>query len=135
MPADVVKSGLLEPTMFITRDADTMRLERQRAGGWTEHDIALTLDTMKAVYNNLPGDGYYLQIPNMFHVNFTDLPYWSPIMPLVGMTGPINDQRGFDIVNAYSLAFFDKELKGLPSPLLNGPSKQYPEVTIQTLRH
>ncbi len=135
MPADVVKSGLQQPTMFITRDADTMRLERQRAGGWSENDIALTLNTMKALYNNLPRDGYYLQIPNMFHLNFTDLPYWSPIMSLVGMTGPINGQRGFDIVNAYSLAFFDKELKGQPSPFLNGPSKQYPEVNIAILRH
>lgn len=46
-------------------------------------------------------------------------------------TGPINAQRGYDIVNAYSVAFFDKELKGQPSPLLNGPSKQYPEVNIE----
>ena len=50
IPADVVKAGLQQPTMFITRDADTMRLERQRSGGWTEKDIALTLGTMRAVY-------------------------------------------------------------------------------------
>jgi predicted dienelactone hydrolase len=135
MPADVVKSGLQQPSMFITRDADTMRLERQSTGGWSEKDIALTLTNMKAVYEGLPGDGYYLQIPNIFHVNFTDLPYWSPIMSQLGLTGPINGQRGFDIVNAYSLAFFDKELKGKPSSLLNGPSKQYPEVNFETLRH
>jgi predicted dienelactone hydrolase len=132
MPADVVKLGLKQPVMFTTRDAGTMRLEHQRAGGWSEEDIALTLNTMRAVYKSLPGDGYYIEIPGMFHVNFTDLPYWSPVMSQLSLTGPINGQRGFDIVNAYSLAFFDKELKGQPSPLLNEPSKQYPEVHFET---
>ncbi|MCL4562236.1 MAG: carboxylic ester hydrolase [Chloroflexi bacterium] len=131
MPLDVVKTGLHQPAMFLTRDAATMRLEHQRAGGWSEKDIALTIDTMRAVYDHLPGDGYYVQIPNMFHINFTDVPYWSPIMPLIGFTGPITPQKGFDIVNAYTLAFFDKELKGQPSPLLNGPSTQYPGVTFE----
>jgi len=134
MPADVVRAGLQQPSMFITRDADTMRLERQRSGGWTEKDIALTLSTMRTVYERLSGDGYYIEIPTMFHVNFTDLPYWSPITMQLGLTGPIDGQRGFDIVNAYSLAFFDKYLSAQPSPLLNEPSKHYPEVTIETRR-
>ena len=128
--ADVVKAGLKRPTMFITRDAGTMRLERERAGGWTEKDIALTLDTMKSVYQNLPGDGYYVEIPKMFHLNFTDAPYWSPVTSLIGLTGPINGQRGFDIVNAYTLAFFDKELKGQTSLLLDETSDKYPEVNF-----
>jgi predicted dienelactone hydrolase len=131
LPADVVKMGLKQPTMFITRDANTMRLEHQMAGGWSEKDIALTLNTMRAVYKSLPGDGYYIEIPGMFHINFTDLPYWSPVMSQLGLTGPIDGQRGFDILNAYSLAFFDKELKGQPSSLLNGPSKQYPDVSFE----
>jgi predicted dienelactone hydrolase len=130
LPANVVKLGLQQPAMFITRDAGTMRLEHQRFSGWSEKDIALTLNTMRAVYESLPGDGYYVQIPGMFHVNFTDLPYWSPLMSQIGVTGPINAQRGFDIVNAYSVAFFDEELKGQPSSLLNGSSQPYPEVTF-----
>jgi predicted dienelactone hydrolase len=135
IPADAVKNGLQQPSMFITRDAATMRLERKQAGGWTEKDIALTLDTMRTVYKNLPGDGYYIEIPKMFHLNFTDFPYWLPIALQIGLAGPINGQRGFDIVNAYSVAFFDKYLNGRPSLLLNGPSKQYPEVNFETRRH
>ena len=135
LPANVVKAGLQQPGMFLTRDANTMRLERARSGGWTENDIALTLDTMRTVFQNLQGDGYYVEIPKMFHINFTDAPYWSPIMSLIGLTGPINGQRGFDIVNGYSLAFFDKQLEDQPSPLLNGPSKQFPEVNFEKRRH
>lgn len=135
IPADVVKASLHQPTMFITRDAATMRLERERSGGWTEKEIALTLDTMRALYESLPGDGYYLQIPNMFHINFTDAPAWSPITSQIGLTGPINGQRGFDLVNAYTLAFFDRYLKDQPSSLLDGPSEQYPEVNFESRRH
>lgn len=134
IPADAVKTGLQQPSMFITRDADTMRLERQRFGGWTEHDIALTLNTIRTVYENLPGDGYYLQIPHMFHLNFTDFPYWSPITSLIGLTGPINGQRGFDIINAYSVAFFDRHLKSHSATRFDGLTKQYPGAPFEMRR-
>ncbi|MEP7289091.1 MAG: carboxylic ester hydrolase, partial [Chloroflexota bacterium] len=134
MPADVVQAGLRQPSMWITRDANTMRLERQRAGGWSEADITQTLSTMQAVFNEeSAGDGYYVQVPGLFHVNFTDAPYFTPLAPQLGFSGPnINAQRGFDIINAYSLAFFDQHLEGRPSALLDGPSKQYPEVLFET---
>jgi hypothetical protein len=84
------------------------------------------------VYERLPGNGYYLQVPNMFHLNFTDLAYWLPITSQLGLTGQIDSQRGCDILNAYSLAFFDRTLKNQSSPLLSGPSQQYPEVNFET---
>ena len=40
MPVDVVTFGLRQPALWITRDAETMRLERRRSGGWTEADIS-----------------------------------------------------------------------------------------------
>ncbi len=88
---------------------------------------------MRAVFNKEPaGNGYYVQVPGMFHVNFTDAPYFSPLAPQFGFAGPIDAQRGFDIVNAYSLAFFDQYLEGHPAALLDGPSNQYPEVLFET---
>jgi hypothetical protein len=126
MPVDVVQTGLRQPSMWISRPAETMHLE-----GWSETDIALTLDSMQAVFNEgTVGDGYSVSIPGMFHVNFTDAPYFTPIAPFLGLTGPINAQRGFDIINAYSLAFFNLHLKGLSSALLDGPAKPYPEVLL-----
>lgn len=133
MPADVVRAGLRQPSMWITRPASSMRLERQRAGGWSEAGIAQTLNTMQAVYNkSLAGDGYYVSVPGMFHVNFTDTPYFTPLAPQLGFAGPIDAQRASNIVNAYSLAFFDQHLQGRPAALLDGPAKQYPEVLFET---
>src|SRR5262249_36050489 len=97
MPADVVQAGLRQPSMWITRPASSMQLE-----GWSEADITQTLTTMQAVFNKeAAGDGYYVSIPGMFHVNFTDAPYFTPLAHQIGLTGPIDAQRGLDIVNAY----------------------------------
>ncbi len=124
MPADVVQAGLKQPSMWITRPASDMRLE-----DWSAADIAQTLNTMQDVFNKEPvGDGYYVSIPGMFHVNFTDAPYFTPLAQQIGLSGPINAQRGSTIVNAYSLAFFEQHLEGGLQALLDGSAHQYPEV-------
>jgi hypothetical protein len=33
---------------------------------------------MRSVYERLPGDGYYTQVPGTFHADMTDVPLWSP---------------------------------------------------------
>ena len=136
MPISVVQAGLKKPSMWITRDADVMRLERQRAGGWPEDEIHAHLTSMRAVYESLEGEGYFVQVDGIFHSNFTDIPAWSPLVRWLGAAGQMDVQRAHEIINAYSVAFFDRELKGLQEPLLEGPAKEYPEVRIERrIRH
>lgn len=134
MPDDVVRAGLQQPTMWITRDADTMRLERRRAGGWPEAAIEDHLTTIRAVYESLPGDGYYVQVPGMFHLDMNDVPMLSPLAFQFGLSGPIGVERAHHIVKAYSIAFFDRHLKGRPAALLDGPAAEFPEVLIESSR-
>ena len=135
MPADVVKSGLRQPTMWITRDAETMRLERKRGGGWSEADIEQHQTTMRAVFEkSQPGEGYFVQVAGMFHINLTDIPYWNRLNYRLGFTGPIDAQRAHRIINAYTLAFFDRHLMGRPAVLLDQPAELYPEVSFETRR-
>jgi predicted dienelactone hydrolase len=131
MTFDVVAAGLRQPSMWITRKAEWMRLERQRAGGWSEDEIEAHLTSMRAVYEGLSGPGYFVQVPGMFHSNFMDVPNWFPLASLVGLSGPINGRRGHDIVNAYTVAFFDRHLKEERGELLDGPSARYPEVLFE----
>ena len=112
-----------------------MRLERERAGGWPEAEIEAHLTSMRAVYGSLTGAGYFVQVPGMFHSNFLDVPLWSPLASMIGLTGPIDGRRAHEIINAYSLALFDRHLKGRPAALLDGPATQYPEVLFETRRH
>ena len=135
MPVDVVKSGLQQPTMWITRDAETMRMERRRAGGWPEAEISQHLTSMQAVFGSLRGAGYFVQVPGMFHINFTDIPYWSPVLRWLRVIGPIDSHRAHDIINAYSLAFFNRHLLDKTQALLDGPASQYPEVILTTKKH
>jgi predicted dienelactone hydrolase len=134
MPNSVVKAGLKQPSMWITRDADVMRLERRRAGGWSEEEIRAHLTSMRAVYESLPGEGYFVQVPGIFHSNFTDIPAWSPLVRWLGAAGPMDVQRAHNIINAYTLAFFDRHVKGQHVTLLDGPAEEYPEVIIERLK-
>lgn len=134
MPVSVVQEGLRQPAIWITRDAEYMRLERQQAGGWPEIEIEAQLTSMQAVYDSLPAEGYYVKIPGTFHSNFTDLPYWSPLIPRLGLAGPIGVERAFDIINAFSLAFFDRHLKGETTAGFDELLERFPEVSLETHR-
>lgn len=126
MPPEVLCRGLCQPTMFLTRDAETMERE-----GWSAADASETLTTMRAVYDTLPAAGYFVQVRGMFHQDFSDAPLLSPLTSVLGLTGPIEPKRAHDILTAYSLAFFDSALKGQARPLLDTSSSRYPEVRAE----
>ena len=126
-PASVLKEGLQQPTIWITRDAKSMQLE-----GWPQADVDQHQNTMRAAFDAVRGDGYFVQVPGMFHTNLTDIPHWSPLFRWLGVSGPIDALRAHAIINAYSLAFFDRYLKGRSEALLEGTAIQYPEVLFET---
>ncbi len=131
MPIDVVQFGLSRPSMWMTRDADSMRLERTRSGGWPENEINAHLTSMRAAYDGNKASSYFLQLPGAFHSNFTDVPLWSPLGPWLGITGSMDGTQAHGIINTYSVAFFNKHLKNLPTAPLDTLSTQYPEVQFE----
>lgn len=131
MPADVVRDGLEQPAMWLTRDADSILLERNRSGGWPDHEIRETLDTQRAAFGkSKPGNGFYIETPGMFHLNYTDAPAWTPLAQALALSGPIGAQRGHEILAAYTVAFFEHALDGGRPPLLDGPPP-WDEVAIE----
>ncbi|OUC94840.1 alpha/beta hydrolase family protein [Streptosporangium minutum] len=129
MTPGVVREGLDRPSMWITRDAATMHRE-----GWAADDIDQHQSSMRAVFDKRPADGYLVRVPGTFHADFTDISSWSPLLSRFGITGSLPAQRAHTIINAYSLAFFDRHLKDLPTPLLDGPAPTYPDVLLETRR-
>jgi predicted dienelactone hydrolase len=134
MATDVVKAGLQQPCIWITRDVASMRFERQRAGGWSEAEIGAHHSSMRSAYAGLAGSGYLVQVPGAFHSNFTDIPNWTPLASLLHLSGPIDAQRAHEIVNVYTLAFFDRHLKGQQATLLNGSAASYREARYESRR-
>lgn len=74
----------------------------------------------------------WISASDPFHGNFMDIPKWSPITSLLGVTGPIDGRRAHDIINAYSLAFFERHLKARTEALLDGPATQFPDVIFES---
>ena len=130
----VARNGLVQPLMIIGRDADVMRAERSKAGGWPEPEIAHTVNSQRALYEHNRADAYFVTMNGMFHVNWTDAPIWSPIVRWIGLAGPIDPYRGFAETNAYTLAFFDLYLKGIPSPLLDETPTPQPDARLEVRR-
>ncbi len=76
----------------------------------------------------MSGPAPAVSIQGTAHYDFTDLPALTPLAPRLHLKGPINGKRVQEIVNTYVLEFFDLHFKGLPAPLLDAPSPDYPEV-------
>jgi hypothetical protein len=74
----------------------------------------------------LRNDGYSVAIGGMGHGNFSDNPLLSPLLIANGFPpeklqlGSIDPLLGTQVANAYSRAFFDRYLKNINSPLLQG---------------
>mgnify|MGYP000985763962 CR=1 FL=1 len=128
VPDDVIEAGVDQPTMWLTRDADSMREE-----GWPEWEVALHQDSMLRAFNGASAEGYIVHIPGMFHLNYTDFPHTvaTPVAQTIGLIGPIDWRRGHKIINAYALAFFDRHLRGRPARLLDAGSRHFPGVNLQ----
>ncbi|HEY9301738.1 MAG TPA: PEP-CTERM sorting domain-containing protein, partial [Phormidium sp.] len=74
----------------------------------------------------LRNDGYSVAIGGMGHGNFSDNPLLSPLLLANGFPperlqlGSIDPLLGTQVANAYNRAFFDRYLKNINSPLLQG---------------
>jgi pimeloyl-ACP methyl ester carboxylesterase len=94
--------------------------------------------TWEAIWPKLTGFKRELVLANSAHYTFSDLPDIVDVLEIgaelpseVGqLLGTIDGSRAFEIVTVYLRAFFDFLLKGRSSDLLDGPSKQFPEVTF-----
>ena len=109
IPKKIAQTGLPIPTMVITRPAEAMRAERKKSGGWTERDIEQHLSTMRALFENT-AESEFVQLPDMFHVDFTDVPLWVPFAHLLGFSGKTPIEQTHDKLNGLTLTFFKEYL-------------------------
>jgi hypothetical protein len=74
------------------------------------------------------GDAYTLTISDARHYDFTDFTLIHRKHPMIGS---VDGMRMLEILNRYTLAFFDFYLKGKESDLLRGKTRPYPEVDFR----
>ncbi|WP_313731664.1 alpha/beta hydrolase family protein [Cohnella nanjingensis] len=78
----------------------------------------------------LAGGGLSILIPGSKHASYSDLALFSPLLGL-GSADPRRDHR---IVNEFSVAFFDRYLKGKDDSALQDLAARYPELNYKVNR-
>jgi hypothetical protein len=71
-------------------------------------------------------DWFQVKIRGSDHGDFSDLALFYP-----RGEDRLDARRGHEIINAYTLAFFDRYLRGRDSDLLRGEQSAFPEVTLR----
>ncbi len=77
-------------------------------------------------------DGWkrWITVTGAGHFTFNDLPVLAGQLGMTDPEAPLPGDRSGEITRAYVGAFFDRHLRGVPQPLLNGPSPANPEVVF-----
>lgn len=83
------------------------------------------------IFDRTTNVAYRAVVAGANHMNYSDYTLFSPLFKTIGFLGPIEGQRMARLTSAYTLAFFNRHLKGEPAGLLEGTSAEYPEVKIE----
>lgn len=114
----VVAKGLRKPFLLMSEDADNKP-------SWPE------------IWPRLRGWRRHLRLTGTRHFSFTDYETFMPQAAsrlgatdeqLAEFIGPLDGTRGIDVQRQFLLAYFDLHLRGCRAPILEGPSRRYPEV-------
>jgi hypothetical protein len=77
----------------------------------------------------LTGWKRWLVMAGAVHASFTDLALLAD-QAGIDIGAALPGARSLDITRAYVRAFFDQHLRSEPQPLLDQPSRRYPEATV-----
>ncbi|MFJ3308475.1 alpha/beta hydrolase family protein [Streptomyces sp. NPDC086549] len=94
------------------------------------HDLGGVVDdTWASGWANLDGWKRWLTVSGSNHASFTDVPVLAEKLGIPEPPGTtVSAQRAVQITRTYVGAFFDLHLRGIPEPVLDGPSAANPEV-------
>ncbi len=117
MFGDIVERNLSQPFMIM-----------ENVEPWCEDCLPIN----DLFYENAENSAYLVQIKDAGHGNFCDWSLAGWWLRRLGILGPIDGYRFLKIQNDYVLAFFDKHLRGLSAPLLEGAASDYAEVKFKS---
>jgi len=115
VPRPVLDAGLRQP--FLAMMSQT----------WSSPDNSALLDTLLAAGT---GDQMTMTIAGTSHYDFTMLPLLTPLAPALGLKGPIDGQRGMQIITDHLVAFFDHYLKGVRRGEPGGLSRDHVRASV-----
>jgi predicted dienelactone hydrolase len=116
MYGDIVDIDLVQPFMFVAEEELWCR----------------DCHVNDLFYKRAESSAYQMKVRGSRHASFGDPCLWGGPIDILGEGPTIDGERMAKIQNVFTLAFFDKHLKSLAAPLLDGPSPDYPEVVFRS---
>ncbi len=130
----VLEQGIGKPFLFLMdgRPEPTDEELRTTKGPWLR-ELILVAENVECIrYAHPEARGYWASVKGASHMNFCDSPLYTPLKWLTH-AGPISTNRSMEIINAYTLSFFNTYLNDKDDHLLDAPAPQYSEVRIESL--
>lgn len=115
LPDELLARGTARPTLFLMSESWPSAYNSERI----------------RTYMAASPDSLWLTVRSTAHYNFTDIPFLSPLTSRLEDIGPADPYRIQAVNAAYLTAFFDQHLRGRPSPLLETPQPDFPEVIYE----
>ncbi|ODS30027.1 MAG: hypothetical protein SCARUB_04872 [Candidatus Scalindua rubra] len=112
MADSTIERGLEQPLLYMGRPA------------WPDSRNDARI---RSLLENSSSPAYHLTLEGTHHFDYTDIPLFSPFLKYVGKSGEIPRRRVVEIVNRYTVEFFDIYLRDSESELFSG-KPVYPEV-------
>ncbi|MBP1040151.1 dienelactone hydrolase family protein [Vagococcus sp. BWB3-3] len=132
----IPSTGLTKPFLQISADQSIKPLEEYtdqelKAAGASRSEQAAFLNEFQARNQSVPKNGnYWLVLKNSNHLSFSDFYLLSP--QLFGVVLNSDVRQTHQLVNHYTLDFFDHYLKNKPLTYLNQPSGEYDLYSLRT---
>ncbi len=126
---DVWETGITQPIIFIRAEIEIRSREENEARGVKHENYLKTVEKFtereSTFFRKSKNDKYVLTLKNTVHRNFSDNALFRPQNP-----DKIDNRKCHEIINAYTLAFFDKYLKNKDNGLLKKIPGIYPEAVF-----
>ncbi|HET9513566.1 MAG TPA: hypothetical protein VFO95_06535 [Gemmatimonadales bacterium] len=126
---DVRDQGISRPVMLFHNGSDPAAEGSEETKAVMRELVAMTQVWDSTFLSKTTAPRYELTLARTNHAHFSDLLLFYP-----RDTTQMAPERAHEIINAYTLAFFDQYLKNRPSELLNGKSEKYGEVELKIWR-
>ncbi|MCH7763547.1 MAG: dienelactone hydrolase family protein [Candidatus Marinimicrobia bacterium] len=99
LPDHVLNKGIIQPFLSLGRPY------------WGDSDYPTSPELLEKFMENLDSNSFHFILKDSRHLDFTDVPLFSPISSLLLETGSIPAKRAVMITNEVVLSFFDTFLK------------------------
>lgn len=100
VPGEILREGLAVPFLAL------------RSEQWLERDNDALV---REFITRSGGQAAGAYVARTVHRDFTILPALSPLSDVAGLSGPLDNTRTFELVEAVTVAFFDEHLRNGPS--------------------